>query len=210
MRAHAAEALGTFALVAAGCGAIAVDARTGSLGHLGVALAFGLVVGAMVHALGHVSGAHLNPAVSLSFALGGHMPWRRAASFAAVQVAGAIAAALALRATLGPDADIGVTRPVVPDASALAWEAAATFLLVLVIHAVATDPRAPRETAGLAIGGAVTLGALVAGPLTGASMNPARSIGPALVSGDVGGLWLYLAGPLLGGALAALAYRAMR
>src|SRR5690349_2103087 len=114
VRAHTAEALGTFALVFAGCGAIAVDARTGELGHIGVALAFGLVVAVMIYALGHISGAHLNPAVSVAFAMGGHVSWTRAATYSVAQVAGAVVAAVALAITLGQDADLGVTRPSIP------------------------------------------------------------------------------------------------
>jgi MIP family channel proteins len=210
VRAHAAEALGTFALVVFGCGAIAVDARGHGLGQLGIALAFGLVVAVMVYAIGHISGAHLNPAVSVAFAVGGRMPWLRAASYAAAQIAGAITAALVLTLTLGSDADIGATAPTIPVLPALAWEAGATFVLVLVICAVATDARAPRDTAAIAIGAAVALGATVAGPLTGGSMNPARSIGPALISGHTGDLWLYVAGPVIGAISASMAYRLLR
>jgi glycerol uptake facilitator-like aquaporin len=126
VRAHAAEALGTFALVLFGCGAIAVEARTGELGHGGVALAFGLVVAVMVYALGHISGAHLNPAVSAAFAVSGHVSWARASTYALAQVAGAVAAALAIQLTLGPEADIGVTAASIPVLPALAWEAGAT------------------------------------------------------------------------------------
>jgi aquaporin NIP len=206
LRAHVAEFIGTFALVFFGCGAIAV-------GHLpadGVALAFGLVIAVMIYALGHVSGAHFNPAVSIGFALGRHFPWPRVATYAVAQVAGATAGALVLRATLGPGVPLGVTHPAGPDSQAVVWEAILTFVLMLVITAVATDVRAVGEAAALAIGGAVALGALVGGPVTGASMNPARSIGPALVAGDVGGLWIYVAGPVLGAAAAALLYRYLR
>ena len=210
MRAHLAEGLGTFALVFFGCGAIAVGAQSGELGHPAIAMAFGLVIAVMIYALGHISGAHLNPAVSAAMAASGSMAWGRAASYAVVQVAGAIAAAMFLRLTLGADADLGVTTPTIDVLPAIAWEAMATFVLVLVITAVATDERVVRETAAIAIGCAVALGALVAGPLTGGSMNPARSIGPALVAGDVSWLWLYVAGPLLGAVGAALAYRMLR
>ncbi|MFN8631118.1 MAG: MIP family channel protein [Chloroflexota bacterium] len=206
MRAHVAEFIGTFALVFFGCGAIAI----GQLSPTGVALAFGLVIAVMIYALGHVSGAHFNPAVSIGFALGRHFPWRRVATYAVAQVAGAVSGALLLRATLGGAVPLGVTQPAGSDAQALAWEAVLTFALMLVITAVATDTRAVGEAAALAIGGAVALGALVGGPLTGASMNPARSIGPALVAGDIGSLWVYLAGPVIGAASAAACYRYLR
>ncbi len=205
MRAHLAEVIGTFALVLFGCGAIAV----GSLESGGVALVFGLVVAVMIYALGHVSGAHFNPAVSIGFAVGRHFPWPRVATYALAQSLGAVAGALVLRLTLG-DVTLGVTRPAGPDVQALAWEAVLGFTLMLVITSVATDTRAVGEAAALAVGGTVALGALVGGPISGASMNPARSLGPALVEGDLTGLWIYLAAPVVGAALGALVYRYLR
>ena len=206
MRAHVAESIGTFTLVFAGCGAIAV----GHVGDAGVALAFGLAIAVMIYALGHVSGAHFNPAVSIGFAIGGHFPWTRAATYAIAQVGGALAGAAALRLTLGPAVRLGVTAPASSDVQALVWEAILTFFLMLVITAVATDSRAVGEAAALAIGGTVALGALVGGPVSGASMNPARSIGPAIVSGDLVGLWIYLIGPVVGAVAAATVYRYLR
>ena len=206
----AAEALGTFALVFFGCGAIMVDATTGALGQLGIALAFGLAITTMIYALGHVSGAHFNPAVSFGFALTRHFPWSRVAAYWAAQVGGAIAAAALLRASLGDVANVGATLPSGSDRQAFLWEIALTFFLMLVIMAVATDTRAVGEAAALAIGGTVALGALVGGPVSGASMNPARSLGPALVSGDLDALWIYLLAPLVGASLGALAYQFLR
>jgi MIP family channel proteins len=200
-----AEALGTFALIVGGCGAIAV----GTLPPAGVAAAFGLVIMVMIYALGHVSGAHFNPAVTAGFAIGRHFPLARVVPYWVAQVAGAIAGALFLRATLG-DAPLGVTAPTGSDAQALAWEVVLSFFLMLVIVAVATDTRAVGHAAAIAIGGAVALGALVGGPISGASMNPARSIGPALISGDLSHLWIYLVAPPLGAIAAALTYRALR
>jgi MIP family channel proteins len=205
-----AEAIGTFALVFAGCGAVMVDAKTGALGHVGVALTFGLVIMAMVYATGHVSGAHLNPAVSVAFALARHFPWRRVAAYAAAQAAGALVAAAILRGSLGDVADVGSTLPSGSRAQAFLWELVLTFVLMFVIMAVATDTRAVGEAAAIAIGGTVGLDAMFGGPVTGASMNPARSLGPALVSGEVGALWLYVVAPVLGAALGALAYQAIR
>jgi MIP family channel proteins len=210
VRAHLAEGLGTFALVFFGCGAIAVGAQSGELSHPAIALAFGLVIAVMIYAVGHLSGAHLNPAVSLGFAVGRHFPWSRAATYAVAQSAGATIGALALGATLGMDADLGVTQPSGTDIQALAWEAILTFFLMLVITAVATDTRAVGEAAALAIGGTVALGALVGGPISGASMNPARSLGPALVTGDLTAIWIYLIGPAVGAVGAALVYRYLR
>lgn len=210
MRAHLAESLGTFALVFFGCGAIAVGAQSGQLNHPAVALAFGLVIAVMIYALGHISGAHFNPAVSVGFAVGRHFPWSRAASYSLAQIAGATLGALALRLTLGADADLGVTQPSGSELQSLAWEGLLTFFLMLVITAVATDTRAVGEAAGLAIGGTVALGALVGGPISGASMNPVRSFGPALVAGDLTAIWIYLIGPVVGAFGAALVYRHLR
>ena len=202
MRAITAEFLGTFALVFFGCGAIA-----NGLPPTSVALAFGLVIAVMIYAFGHISGAHFNPAVSIAFGIGRHLPWSKVAGYASAQILGATIAAIALRATLGPDADLGVTQPAGSDIQSFAWEVVLTFFLMVVITAVATDIRAVGQAAALAIGGTVALGALVGGPISGASMNPARSIGPAIVSGDLAHLWIYIAAPILGASLGTLAYR---
>ena len=206
----AAEALGAFALVFFGAGAIMVDAEGGGLGQLGIAVAFGLAITTMIYALGHVSGAHFNPAVSFGFALTRHLPWSRVAGYWVAQVAGAVAAALLLRASLGDVANVGATLPSGSDRQAFLWEVVLTFFLMLVIMAVATDTRAVGEAAALAVGGTVGLCALVGGPVSGASMNPARSLGPALVSGELGSLWIYLLAPLVGAALGAIAYQLLR
>jgi aquaporin NIP len=206
VRAHVAEFIGTFALVFAGCGAIAV----GKLPDTGVALAFGLVIAVMIYALGHISGAHFNPAVSIGFAIGRHFPWSRVVTYAIAQIAGATTGALVLRFILGSDRPLGVTAPAGSDVQSLAMEAVLTFFLMLVITAVATDARAVGEAAALAIGGTVALDSLVGGPISGASMNSARSLGPALVSGDLSHIWVYVAGPILGAAVAAVAYAWLR
>jgi aquaporin NIP len=209
-RSLCAEAIGTFALVFAGAGAIVVDAKTHALGHVGVAIVFGLVIMAMIYAVGHVSGAHFNPSVSFAFALTRHFPWRRAGAYWLAQVAGAVAAAALLRASLGDHAHVGATLPSGSQGQAFLWELILTFFLMFVIMSVATDTRAVGEAAAIAIGGTVGLDAMFGGPITGASMNPARSIGPALVSGDLHALWLYIAAPLAGAALGALAYQFVR
>ncbi len=205
-----AEAIGTFALVFAGCGAIMVEAKTERLGHLGIAITFGLVIMAMIYAVGHISGAHFNPAVTFAFSLTRHFPWSRALGYWAAQLAGATLAALLLRASLGDLADVGATLPSGSDGQSFLWEVVLTFFLMFVIMAVATDTRAVGEAAAIAIGGTVALDAIFGGPISGASMNPARSLGPALVAVELGALWIYLVAPPLGAALGALAYQAVR
>jgi MIP family channel proteins len=209
-RSLGAEAIGTFALVFAGAGAIMVDATAGGLGRVGVSLAFGLVIMAMVYAVGHISGAHLNPAVTFGFALFRHFPKARVPAYWAAQLAGATVAAIALRVSLGDVANVGATTPSGSEAQSFFWEVVLTAILLFVIMAVATDMRAVGEAAAIAIGGTIALGSLVGGPVSGASMNPARSLGPAIASGETSSLWLYLTAPLVGGALGAFAYQLIR
>jgi aquaporin NIP len=205
-----AEFIGTFALVFAGCGAIMVDSKTEALGHVGVAITFGLVIMAMIYAVGHISGAHFNGAVTFAFALSRHFPWSRAAAYWGAQLLGAIVAAALLRGSLGNIAHIGATLPSGSQGQSFLWELVLSFFLMFVIMAVATDTRAIGEAAAIAIGGTVGLDAMFGGPISGASMNPMRSAGPALVSGDLHALWLYIVAPVLGAALAALAYQLLR
>jgi len=209
-RALVAEAIGTFALVFAGAGAVMVDAKTHALGHVGVAITFGLVIMAMIYAVGHVSGAHFNAAVTFAFALSRHFPWRRACAYWGAQLLGAVVAAAVLRGSLGNVAHVGATLPSGSQAQSFLWELVLSFFLMFVITAVATDTRAVGEAAAIAIGGTIALDAMVGGPVSGASMNPARSLGPALVSGDLHALWLYLVAPVIGASLGALAYQFVR
>lgn len=211
-RRAAAEGIAAFALVFAGCGAIVANAvYADALGAVGVSLVFGLIVMAMIYATGHLSGAHINPAVTVAFTLTRHFPARDAAAYVAAQVAGAIIAALVLLA-IWPDqpAQLGATIPTVGAGSAFVYELILTAFLMFVIVAVATDTRAVGAAAAIAIGGTVGLDALFGGPVTGASMNPARSLGPALASGDLADLWIYLTAPFLGAALGAVAYQLIR
>jgi aquaporin NIP len=210
LRALVAEAIGTFALVFAGCGAVMVDAKTHALGHVGVAITFGLVIMFGIYAVGHISGAHFNPSVTLAFALSRHFPWSRAVGYWGAQLVGAIAAAAVLRGSLGNIADVGATLPSGSQAQSFLWELVLTFFLMFVIMAVATDTRAVGEAAAIAVGGTVGLDAMFGGPISGASMNPARSTGPALVSGNLHALWLYIVAPICGATLAALAYQFVR
>jgi aquaporin NIP len=210
LRALVAEAIGTFALVFAGCGAVMVDAKTHALGHVGVAITFGLVIMFGIYAVGHISGAHFNPSVTLAFALSRHFPWSRAVGYWGAQLVGAIAAAAVLRGSLGNIADVGGTLPSGSQGQSFLWELVLTFFLMFVIMAVATDTRAVGEAAAIAVGGTVGLDAMFGGPISGASMNPARSTGPALVSGNLHALWLYIVAPVCGATLAALAYQFVR
>jgi aquaporin NIP len=207
-----AEGLATFALVFAGCGAIVADASyDGVLGAVGVGLTFGLIIMVMIYATGHLSGAHINPAVTVAFTLTRHFPAREAVAYVAAQLVGAVAGALLLLG-VWPDepASLGATVPSVGAGSAFVYEMFLTAILMFVIMAVATDTRAVGAAAAIAIGGTVGLDALFGGPVTGASMNPARSFGPALVSGEWTDFWLYVAGPLAGATLGALAYQFVR
>ena len=205
-----AEGFATFALVFAGCGAIMVDEKTSALGHVGVAITFGLVIMVMIYAVGHVSGAHFNPAVTFSFALARHFPRRHVPLYWGAQLAGALIAAAILRGSLGNIAHVGATFPSGSDGQAFLWEAILSFFLMFVIMAVATDTRAVGEAAAIAIGATVGLDAMFGGPITGASMNPARSLGPGIVTGDLHAIWVYLLAPILGAAVAAVAYAFVR
>src|SRR3954453_17890719 len=206
-RRAAAEGLAAFSLVVAGCGAIISDDRYGhALGTVGIALVFGLIIMAMVYATGHLSGAHINPGVTLAFTLTRHFPAREAAAYIGAHLVGAVCGALVLLAVWSDKpARLGATVPTVGPGSALVYEVVLTAFLMFVIMAVATDNGAVGPAAAIAIGGTVALDALFGGPVTGASMNPARSFGPALVAGEWHEFWVYVAGPLAGAALGALA-----
>ncbi|TYO99349.1 aquaporin Z [Geothermobacter ehrlichii] len=205
------EVIGTFALVFAGTGAVVIDkVYAGAVGHVGIALTFGLVVTAMIYSFGELSGAHFNPAVTVGFACTGRFSWREVPAYLGGQVTGALFASLLLHATFPQNADLGMTLPKVTPELAFVWELVLTFLLMLVILQVATGSKEQGLMAGVAIGGTVALEALFAGPITGASMNPARSLAPALVAGHLHLLWLYIVAPVAGALLAVLAWRCMR
>lgn len=208
---YAAEFIGTFALVFAGPGAAVVNAYTnGGVTPVGVGLSFGLVVGAMIYAIGHISGAHINPAVTLAFTVTRHFPRRDVLPYMLTQLAGAAAASLVTKGLYGNTAHLGATLPSHGAGQACVLEIVLTFFLMFIIMAVATDVRAQGEAAAIAIGGYVALAATFAGPIAGASMNPARSFGPALVSNDWTAWWVYWVGPIAGALAGALAYQLIR
>ncbi|MFD0893875.1 MIP/aquaporin family protein [Luteolibacter ambystomatis] len=199
-----AECLGTFILVFAGTSAIVVNHTTGSvIGHAGIALVFGLVVLAMIHTFGDVSGAHLNPAVTLGFAAARRFPLNEVPGYLLAQFGGAITASMAVKLLFPQSITLGATLPSGGWQQSFILEAILTFILMLVILSVSTGAKEKGITAGIAIGGVVALEAMFAGPICGASMNPARSLGPALVSGHLDSLWIYLTATVLG-ALAAV------
>jgi aquaporin NIP len=211
MKRFAAEAIGTFALVFAGTGAIVInDASGGAVTHVGIALTFGLVVLAMIYALGDVSGAHLNPAVTLGFWAARRFPAASVAPYLASQCVGAFAASMLLRFLFPANATLGATLPAGPAMQSFVLEIVLTAILMFVILNVSTGAKEKGATAGIAIGSVIALEAMFAGPICGASMNPARSLAPAVVSGHWEHLWLYVAAPVLGAFAAVLACRCVQ
>lgn len=211
LRRCVAEFAGTFLLVFAGPGAVVIDAVSGGgVGSLGIGLSFGLAVMAAIYAVGHVSGAHINPAVTVAFALTRHFPWTQVPAYVIAQLSGAAAAGATLLVLFGDVAGLGSTVPSGSPLQALGLELILTLFLMFVVSAVATDVRAVGQAAATAIGGYVALAATFAGPVAGASMNPARSFGPALLSGAWSHHWVYWIGPLSGAVLGAFLYRYVR
>lgn len=203
MKKVAAEFFGTFALVFAGTGAIVINKVSGgAIGHAGIAMTFGMIVLAMIYTFGDVSGAHLNPAVTLAFAAARRFEWRNVPGYVAAQFLGAIAASSVLHALFPEHATLGATLPAGTAMQSFILEVILTWLLMLVILSVSTGAKEKGITAGIAIGAVIALEAMFAGPICGASMNPARSLAPALVTGKLEGLWVYFSGPMLGALLA--------
>lgn len=201
-----AEFFGTFALVFCGTGAIVINhVSGGAITHVGISLTFGLIVLALIYALGDISGAHLNPAVTLAFWAAGRFPAAKVGPYLVTQIAGALAASVSLRLLFGNEAGLGGTHPFEHQELQSLWlEFFLTLLLMVVVLCVSTGAKEKGITAGIAVGAIIALEALFAGPICGASMNPARSFGPAIVSGQgVGELWIYILGPI-GGALCAV------
>ena len=198
------ELLGTYAMVFCGTAAMAVNEINGSITHVGVAITWGLIVMAMIYAFGELSGAHFNPAVTVGFAMSGRFAWKNVPAYVLIQVIGALLASLTVRYIL-PESDfIGATIPTIDATRAFVLEFLLTFILMVVIIHISTGSKEIGPVAGLAVGGVILLEAMFAGPLTHASMNPARSLGPALVSGHTQPLWIYLTAPFLGASLAVM------
>ena len=203
MKKITAEFLGTFALVFAGTGAIIInDISGGTITHVGIALTFGLIVLAMVYTLGDISGAHLNPAVTLGFCAARRFSVRDVLPYILAQCAGALLASGILKLLFPAHQNLGATHPAGPAMQSFILETVLTFLLMFVVLNVSTGAKEKGVTAGIAIGAVIGLEAMFAGPITGASMNPARSLAPALLSGHMADLWIYLAAPVLGALLA--------
>lgn len=211
MKKYAAEMLGTFALVFAGTGAIIIDQVTGgSITHVGVALTFGLIVLVMIYTLGDISGAHLNPAVTIGFWASRRLPGREIPGYITSQVAGALLASGVLRVLFPDNQLLGATLPAGSERQSFILEFILTFFLMLTILNVSTGAKEKGITAGIAVGSLIGLEAMFAGPICGASMNPARSLAPALVSGHLEHLWLYIVAPILGTVSAKFACRCVR
>lgn len=208
MRKYIAELIGTYALVFCGTGAIIINQETnGTITHAGIAITFGLIVMAVIYALGNISGAHLNPAVSIAFTVAGRFPIKELAPYVISQIAGAFLATLTLKYLFPANILLGSTLPAGATAQAFVLEAILTFFLMLVIINVATGSKEQGMFAGLAIGSTVLLGAMFAGPISGASMNPARSLSPAVISSHTEHLWVYIVAPIAGAILAVLTWK---
>ena len=211
-RKYLSEYLGTFALVFAGCGAIIInDLYGGVIGDVGIGIVFGLIIMTMIYTLGEVSGAHFNPAVSFGFCLAGKLPFNQFVSYVVSQCVGALSASFFLKFIFPGHKTFGATMPhsITPGADFII-ETLLTFFLMLVIFQVAHGALEKGLMAGVAIGGMVALEAIFAGPVTGASMNPARSLAPALVTGENRFLWIYLTAPFAGAALAVASWRVLK
>jgi aquaporin NIP len=203
MKKYFSEFLGTFCLVFAGTGAIVINQTSGgAISHAGIAITFGLVVMAMIYTFGDISGAHLNPAVTCGFVAARRMRVGEGASYIVSQISGAIAASAVMRFLFPQNATLGMTQPAGSELQSFVLEFLLTAILMLVILSVSVGAKEKGITAGIAIGGVIALEAMFAGPVSGASMNPARSLGPALMANNFASLWIYLAAPLAGALLA--------
>lgn len=208
MKKYIAELLGTFALVFCGTGAIVIDQQTnGQVGHIGVAITFGLIVTSMIYAFGDKSGAHFNPAVTIAFSLASLFPKKQILPYIVSQIIGAFVASAILKLLFPDNLNLGATIPAGSNLQSFVLEIVLTFILMLTILFTSQGSKETGTMAGLSIGGVVLLEAMFAGPICGASMNPVRSLSPAIVSGNVATLWIYLTAPVLGATLATFVWR---
>jgi aquaporin NIP len=208
MKKYIAELIGTFALVFCGTGAIIIDQQTnGQVGHIGVAITFGLIVTSMIYAFGDKSGAHFNPAVTIAFSLANLFPKKEILPYIVSQIIGAFIASAILKLLFPANLNLGATIPAGSNLQSFVLEIVLTFILMLTILFTSQGSKETGTMAGLAIGGVVLLEAMFAGPICGASMNPVRSLSPAIVSGNVATLWIYLTAPVLGATLATFVWR---
>lgn len=206
-----AEVFGTFCLVFAGTGAIVVnDMSGGSITHAGIAIVFGLVVMAMIHTVGDISGAHLNPAVTLGMWTAGRLPATAVMPYIASQMVGGVAASLLVRGLFPQHATLGATLPSGPVWQSFILEVVCTMMLMVVILRVSSGSKERGLLAGITVGGLIGLEALFAGPISGASMNPARSLAPALVTLQLGAVWIYLVAPVMGALGGVVVYTLLR
>jgi aquaporin NIP len=208
MKKYIAEVIGTFALVFCGTGAIVINQQTGGvIGHAGIAATFGLIVAAMIYTIGDISGAHLNPAVTIGFWIARLFPAKEILPYIVSQCVGAFIASFALKFLFPINETLGTTLPAGPAMQSFVLEFILTFILMFVILHVANGSKEQGMFAGIAIGSVILLEAMFAGPISGASMNPARSLSPAVVSGHTEYLWIYIFAPLVGAAIAVLAWK---
>ena len=211
MKKYISELIGTFALVFCGTGAIVINQQTnGQIGHIGIAITFGLIVTTMIYTFGDKSGAHLNPAVTVAFSLANLFPKKEILPYIASQIIGAFIASALLKWLFPTNINLGATIPAGSNLQSFVLEIVLTFLLMIVILFTSQGSKETGTIAGLAIGGVVLLEALFAGPICGASMNPARSLSPAIVSGNVATIWIYLTAPFIGAVLAVLVYKILK
>jgi aquaporin NIP len=211
MKKYLAEFIGTFILMFCGTGAIIVNQETnGVLGHLGICITFGLVVMSLVYAFGGISGAHFNPAVTLALAISGDFKKKEIAPYIGSQVVGALLASFLLKLMFPANMNLGATLPSGSLLQSFILEVIITFILMLVVLGVTQSSKETGWLAGIVVGSIVLALALFAGPISGASMNPARSFGPAVVSGNVADLWLYIIAPILGAILAVFTWKAIK
>ncbi len=204
MKRYLAEFIGTFALVFCGTGAIIINEQSGVISHAGIAITFGLIVMVMIYAVGNISGAHFNPAVTIAFTAAKKFPLNQLSQYIIAQVGGALLASLILKFLFPENILLGTTLPSGTDIQSFVLEIILSFFLMFVIINVAHGSKEQGMFAGLAIGSTVLLDAMFAGPISGASMNPARSFAPALISGEFSHLWIYLTAPIIGALLSVL------